>query len=404
MSDDVTIRLRRGFGPPSPSGRSLSAAAALGGAVGALVTLVFCLALALTAWFLADAGAHGDTTDALRAGADVWLIGHGSRFVLNGMPLGIVPLALTMLLVLGAFRSGRWAAGRADDISDDRDLGLGAASFAGAYVVIVALVCVAASQASAEPGLGRSILGALLIGGVSGSLGLAAGTGRLEAWLELLPAWTREVFVAALTGALLLLAAGAVLVTASLLASFNEAANVLSGLDLSTGDAITLVFVMAFFAPNAALFGSAYLLGPGFAVGSIASGVSTSVSPAAPVVLGAVPAIPIFAALPDEGPTPGWLIAICVVPVICAALGVVIAGRDSEPLAYDLAAIRGAAAGFGSAVVIALAIAMSGGPLGVDRLAKIGAAAGDTFLFAIASMVIGGTIGGLAASWWQKRH
>lgn len=404
MSDDVTIRLRRGFGPPSPSGRSLSVAGALGGAVGALVTLALCLGLALVAWFLADAGAHGDTTDALRTGADVWLIGHGSRFVLNGMPLGIVPLALTMLLVLAAFRSGRWAAGRAEDIDDDRDLGVGAASFTGAYLVVVALVCVAASQANAEPGLGRSILGALLIGGISGGLGLAAGTGRLEIWIARVPAWSREVVVAALTGALLLFAAGAVLVALSLLASFNEAANVLSSLDLGTGDAITLIFVTGLFAPNAALFGSAYLLGPGFAVGSIASGVSTSVSPAAPVVLGAVPAIPIFAALPDEGPTPGWLMLICVVPVFCAAAGVVLAGRDSEALPYDLAAIRGAVSGFASAVVIALAIALSGGPLGVDRLARIGASAGDTFVFAIASMVIGGTIGGLARSFWQRRH
>lgn len=404
MSDDVTIRLRRRSGPPSPAGRALSAAAALGGAVGALVSLVACMALALVAWFLADAGGHGDTTDALRAGADVWLIGHGSRFVLNGMPLGILPLSLTMLLVLTAFRSGRWAAGRAEEVDDDRTLGLGVATFAGAYVVIAVLVCVVASQASAEPGLGRSVLGSLLLSGLAGGLGLAVGTGRFGVWLDRVPGWIREVVVAALAGAAFLFAAGALLVATSLLFSFNEAANVLSGLDLGTGDAITLVVVMALFAPNAALFGSAYLLGPGFAVGSIAPGVGTSVSPAAPVVLGAVPAIPWFAALPDQGPTPGWLIGICVVPVICAGLGVAVAGRGAEPLPYDLAAIRGAAAGFGSAVVIAVAISLSGGPLGVDRLADVGAASGEIFLFALASMVIGGVLGGLLTAWRHRRH
>lgn len=403
MSDDVTIRLRRGLGPPGPAGRALSAAAALGGALGALVPLAFCMALALIAWFLADAGAHGDTTDALRAGADVWLIGHGSRFVLNGMPLGILPLTLTVALIGSAFRSGRWAAHRAEDVTDDQTLGLGVLTYVGTYVVIAALVCVAASQASAEPGLGRSILGALLVSGVAGGLGLASGTGRLEAWLARVPGWTREVAVAAASGALLLFAAGAVLVCVSLLASLNEAANVLSGLDLGTGDTITLAVVMALFAPNAALFGSAYLLGPGFAVGSVASGVSTSVSPAAPVVLGAVPAIPWFAALPDQGATPEWLIGICVVPVLCAAAGVALAGRDSGPLPYDLAAIRGAGAGLGAALLITIAIALSGGPLGVDRLAKVGAAAGDTFVFATASMVIGGVIGGLVSSWWRRR-
>lgn len=404
MSDDVTIRLRRGFGPPSSSGRSLGAAAALGGVVGAGSTLVVCLALALTAWFLADAGAYGDTTDALRAGADIWLVGHGSRFVLNGMPLGIVPLALTMALVLGAFRSGRWAAQRAEDVEDDQALGVGIAAFTGAYLVVVAVVCVAASQAGAEPGLGRSVLGGLLVGALAGGSGLAAGTGRLETWIDVLPGWLREVVLGALIGALLLVAAGAGLVAISLLGSFNEASNVLTGLDLSGGDTVTLLVAMALFAPNAALFGSAYLLGPGFAVGSVSAGVSTSVSPAAPVVLGAVPAIPLLAALPDEGPTPGWLIGICVVPVVCAALGVAIARRGSEPAPYDLAAIRGAATGFGSAILIATAISMSGGPLGVDRLAKIGAASGETFLFALASMVIGGIIGGLASSFVQRRR
>jgi len=403
MSDEVTIRLRRGFGPPSGSGRALSAAAALGGAVGALTTLVVCMALALTAWFLADAGAHGDTTDALRAGADVWLVGHGSRFVLNGMPLGIVPLALTMLLVLGAFRSGRWAAERSEPVEDDQTLGLGVATFTGAYAVIAVVVCVLASQSGAEPGLGRSILGALLVGGLAGGLGLAAGTGRADVWLDRVPTWTRELIASSLVGAALLVAAGAVLVAVSLLMSFNEAANVLTALDLSAGDAVTLVVVMALFAPNAALFGSAYLLGPGFAVGSVSAGVGTSVSPAAPVVLGAVPAIPLFAALPDEGPTPGWLIGICVVPVICAAVAVALAGRGSDALPFDLAAIRGAAGGLGAAVVSTLAIALSGGPLGVDRLARIGAPGGEVLLFASASMVIGGVIGGVLLSWSQRR-
>lgn len=404
MSDDVTIRLRRGFTPPSPSGRSLSVAAALGGVVGALTTLVLCMALALTAWFLADAGAHGDTPDALRAGADAWLVGHGSGFVLNGMPLGIVPLTLTALLALGAFRSGRWAAGRSEPIDSDQDFGLGVVAFTGAYVVVVVLVCVAASQSNAEAGLGRSILGGLLVAAIAGGFGLASGTGRFSAWLERLPGWVRDVAVASAAGAILLFAAGAVLVAVSLLMSFNEAANVLTGLDLGAGDAITLLLVMALFAPNAALLGSAYLLGPGFAVGSVASGVSTSVSPAAPVVLGAVPALPLFAALPDQGPTPGWLLGICVVPVLCAGFGVALAGRDSEPLSLDLAAIRGAAAGFGSAVLIALAIGMAGGSLGVDRLANIGAPAGETFLFALASMVIGGALGGFVQAWWQRRR
>lgn len=396
MSDDLTVPLRRGSAPPGEPRRSLNAAAALGGALAAAVTLVLCMALALTAWFLADAGAHGDTTDALRAGADGWLVGHGSRIVLSGMPVGITPLALTLFLVLGAFRGGRWAALRIEEeVHDDRTLGFATAVFTGVYVVLVILVCTVASQADAEPGLGRSILGGLLVASLAGGLGLAVGSGRFAVWLDLVPVWVRQVVVGALAGGLLLLAAGAVLVVVSLLLSFNEAANVVSALDLGTGDALTLLLVTALFAPNAALFGSAYLLGPGFAVGTVAGGVATSVSPGAPVVLGAVPAVPLLAALPDEGPTPGWLIGICVVPVLCAARGAAIAARGQGPLAYDLAAIRGAASGLLGALVVTLAVALSGGPMGVDRLADIGAPTGLVFLFAAASMVIGGVLGSL---------
>ena len=32
--------------------------------------------------------------------------------------------------------------------------------------------------------------------------------------------------------------------------------------------------------------------------------------------VGAVPAVPLLAALPDQGPTPGWLIGVCAVPVL----------------------------------------------------------------------------------------
>jgi hypothetical protein len=404
MSDDLTIPLRRRTRPLGDPGRPLVTSAARGGALAAVITLVLCMALALVAWFLADAGAHGETTDALRAGADAWLIGHGSRFVLSGMPIGMVPLTLTMLLVVGSYRSGRRAAVRAEAPDDDRALALAVACFVGAYVVLAVIVCVAASQSGAEPGLGRSVLGALVISGTAGGLGLAAGSGRLFDWFDGFPDWARDVAVGAISGALALFAAGAVLVAVSLLVSFNEAANVLSGLGLSTGDAVTLTFVTALFAPNAALLGSAYLLGPGFAVGTIANGVATSVSPGAPVVLGAVPAVPLLAALPQEGPTPGWMIAICVVPVLCAAFGVARAAREREALAYDIAALRGAGAGLAAAVLIGAAIAVCGGPMGVDRLAHIGAPVGETFLFAMASMVIGGVLGGLWANWRAARR
>ena len=399
MSDDLTVRLPLRPTSPTEPGRPLSATAALGGAIAVAITLVLCMSLALTAWFLADAGAHGQTTDALRVGADAWLTGHGSHLELAGLPLGIVPLALTMMLVLVAFRCGRWAGRNAHVVTDDRVLGGGVVTFAGAYVVIAVIVCILATTTGATPGMSRTVLGALLISLLAGGLGQGAGTGRLGYWLDRAPAWSREVARGAIAAAMLLLAAGAVLVAVSLLFSLNEASEVLSRLNLSTGDALTYTLVMALVAPNLALLGSAYLLGPGFAIGT-----GTVVSPTSAVSLGAVPAFPVLAALPNEGPTPGWVVVLMGVPALAAAIGAGIGRRDGEPQPLDLAALRGAAAGFFAGVLITLAISLAGGPAGTGRMADIGAPVAEVLVFATGTMSVGGLIGGFLNEWWTRRR
>ncbi|RNL78543.1 DUF6350 family protein [Nocardioides marmorisolisilvae] len=399
MSDDVTIRLRREPAPRTPEpGRPLSATAAMGGAMAVGITLVLCMSLALTAWFLADGGAHGNTKDALRVGSDAWLMGHGSHLTLTGLPLGLTPLALTMMLVLVAFRCGRWAGRNAHTVTDDRVLVGGVATFAGAYVVIAVIVCTLATTTGATPGMSRTVLGALLISALAGGLGQGVGTGRLDFWLDQVPAWIREVALGAVCGALLLLASGAVLVAVSLLFSFNEASEILSKLDLSTGDALTYTLVMALVAPNLALLGSSYLLGPGFAIGT-----GTTVSPTA-VSLGAVPAFPVLAALPGDGPTPGWLVVLMAVPALAAAIGAGIGRRDGESQPLDLAALRGAAAGFFAGVLITVAISFAGGPAGTGRMADIGAPTARVLVFATGTMMVGGLIGAVVHEWWSRRR
>ena len=110
MTDLLSRPTSRDSSRTDQPARSLTVSAALAGAGAAATTLLTCMGLAVIGWFLADAGAHGATTDALRVGADVWLVGHGSHLSVSGVPLGIVPLALTGFLVLVMFRLGRWAA------------------------------------------------------------------------------------------------------------------------------------------------------------------------------------------------------------------------------------------------------------------------------------------------------
>jgi hypothetical protein len=388
------------------AGRPLATTAALAGTAAALTGLVVCMSVALTGWFLADAGAHGDTTDALGVGAVAWLAGHGSHLVLSGTELGVTPLAVTMILVLTAFRGGRWAARKSPRVPvhgtaqtvDARGLAVAVATFSCAYLVVAVVTSVLASQSGASPVLGRAVLGALLVSSLAGGCGLAAGSGRLAAGIARVPAWVTEVVVGALAGVLWLAAAGALLVGVALLLSFNEAATVLSGLHLSVGDALSYTVVMALFAPNAVLFGVAYLVGPGFAFGT-----GTTVSPTA-VSLGVVPAFPVLAALPDQGPTPALLVALLAVPALAAALGIGQTLRRRPPIAHDLAAIRGAAAGFLAGLLVTVLVALAGGPLGTGRMADVGVPVGEVLVFATGLMSAGGLIGAVLPNWWRRRH
>lgn len=383
--------------PGSETGRPLNVAAALA-ALGTVATgLVGSMVVALVGWFLADGGAHGDTTDALRIGADVWLVGHGSGLSVGGVPLGIVPLAVTALLALVVHRFGRWAATTAEPTEDDRAVVLAATVLTGLYVVLAVVTCVVVGDETASPGLGRTILGSLLVAGLAGTVGLARGTGRLEAWVDRVPGWIRSIAYGAWVATLLLVVAAAVLVAVSLALHLNDASAVMSGLGLGSGDYVMYAVATLTVVPNAVLLGAAYLLGTGFAVGT-----GTVVSPSV-VSLGQVPAFPLLAALPADGPTPEWAIGLVAVPVLVAVVGAVLAQRAYRVTAYDSAALRGFGCGFAAALLTTLLVGLAGGPMGTGRMADIGAPLSEVLVSAVAAMSLGGLVAGLVTAWLQRR-
>ncbi len=386
-----------GTGSGETQGRPLSVAAAIASLAAAATMMAALMVVAVVGWFLADAGAHGQTTDALGVGADLWLVGQGSGLSVGGVPLGIVPLALTALIVAVVYRYGRWAAETSAKVEDDRTLGVAAVVFTGLYMVVAVVTCVVVGQDTASPGLGRAIAGSLLVAGVAGTLGMAAGSGRLSLWVQQVPGWVRSVAYGATATFLMLLVAAALLVAVMVLLGLNQAASVMSGLHLGAGDYVMYTLATMAVAPNAVLFGGAYLLGPGFAVGT-----GTVVSPSV-VSLGPVPAFPLLAALPGDGPTPQWAMGLLAVPVVVAMIGAGMAQRAYRVTAYDSAALRGFGCGCGAALITTLAIALAGGSMGTGRMADIGAPLGDVFVSAVAAMSLGGLAAGLATAWWQRR-
>ena len=152
--------------------------------------------------------------------------------------------------------------------------------------------------------------------------------------------------------------------------------------------------------PNAVLFSGSYLLGPGFAVGA-----GTLVSPTL-VVLGPLPMFPLLAALPDAGADAGaGRPCLSALPPLVAALA---AARCPAP-PPDPALGRGRAARLrrrrrGRACSSPCWPRSPAGRSGPGRMRDVGPLAFDVLVHAITAFGIGGLLGGLAMTWWQRRR
>ncbi|HET6651708.1 MAG TPA: DUF6350 family protein [Nocardioides sp.] len=377
-----------------PLARPLWLSAAFAGAVAAGSVLLACMAVGLAGWFAADAGGHGDTRDAIRIGADAWLVAHGSGLTLAGATISVVPLGLTALCGYVALRLGGWARATSAD-EDGAAVALAAVVLAGVYGVVAVVTAVLATLPTAQPGLVQSFAGAFLLALVGGGAGLVRGEAGVLAGR--LP----ETAVAVLRGAagiaVAVLAAGAVLVTVALVLDIGTGANVLSRLHADGPGSALYTLVVAAFAPNAALMGGAYLLGPGFAVGT-----GTVVSPSV-VALGPLPAFPLLAALPSPGPGAAWAPALIGVPVLAALLAGALTVRRHPTRDWGSGALRGLGAGVLGGVLVAVLVHLAGGAAGPGRMADVGAPFPDILTAAVVTLGGGSLLGGVLMTWRLRR-
>ena len=394
---DLLSRPAPGLGrTPEPARRPLGTAGAMAGASAAAVSLVICMAVAVIGWFLADAGAHGDTTDALRVGADGWLLGHGARLTAGTTPIGLAPLGLTLVLVAVAFRCGRWASRPAEPPTNDRALASATAVAVAVYLTVLVVVLFTLASSGTNPSLPRALLGGLAVSGLGCGAGIGVGSGRWAAWSTGLPAWLRNIAAGGVAAVLVTVAASAVLVAVALARSLNDASTLMTSLHLGAGDAVMMLGITALLAPNLVLYGAAYLLGPGFALGTGTVVSTTQVS------LGALPAFPPLAARPANGTPPGWTAALMAVPPLAAAVGSALAQRRYSSVAWDSAALRGFGAGLAGALLLTVAVGLAGGPMGTGRMALVGAPVTEVMVTAVGGMSMGGMLGALVMAAVQR--
>lgn len=398
--------------PSRPGGarheRPLALVASLGGVAAALGPLLVLAAVGVIGWFAADAGAHGTPSAGMRIGAMAWLMGHGSGVVVQGAQVGVLPLGVTAMSAWAVWRIGHRVGDAvsghgpdADRIADgERDFTVPTAVslFFVGYAVVAVVVASVAASVDAAPSAARVVWWSLLLTLVVAAPAIAVGSGRAAIWAALAPAVVRDGVGAALSVLGWFLVASALAFVAALLLGVGEAATMMSQLHLSAGDAIVYSLVNLGLAPNAVLFSGSFLLGPGFAVGG-----ATMVSPGL-VVLGPLPLLPLLAALPGAGTTAAWVASLVALPPVVAALAVAWWQRRRPTLRWDHGALRGCGGGIVAGIAFAALASVSGGAAGPGRMRFVGPFVPDVLVHAITAFGIGGLVGGLAMTWWQRRH
>jgi hypothetical protein len=375
---DVDAHLARAVaGRGRHAQRCATAAAGLGVTAGSpggrtrrALGLLAVTVLVLFAWATA-ADAGSGPVEASRAAGHAWLLAHHVVFATPGGTVGLTPLGL-MLLPAALLATAGARAVRSAGAMDLRGTMRAVAAMSATYAVLTAAVAVAATTDAVRPQPGVAVLAGLLLAATAGGAGGLRAAGLLPAMGRATPPVLRRVGLAGSGAAAALVAAGAAIAAASLAWHAGRVTELTRALDggVSGGAAVTLIG--ALLAPNAAVWGASYALGPGFAVG-----VGTSVAPSG-VTLGAVPALPVLGALPSGGG--GWAWVVLAVPMVAGAFagGLLLrAHRDTvlgDPHAGGArrllrdAVAAGAVAG-GWLTVLA---ALSGGPVGDGRLVAVG--------------------------------
>ncbi|MEU5956909.1 DUF6350 family protein [Streptomyces sp. NPDC047525] len=396
-----------------------------GGAVAAGLGLGSCAVLVMVLWISSpypDSGPGG----ALHVAASVWLLAHGAELIrtdtLSGTPapLGVTPMLLMVLPGWLAHRAAR-------DAADPEERGMAPRTawcgVVGGYLLVGAAATLYAAGGELRPSwpsaavhLPVFVAGAAAVG-VWTALGRPQGPlpGVVRAGLRALPAGARPFFVrryvravtrAGAAGTLVLVGGGALLVGISLAlhgglarASFGQVTDVWSGRFAVLLLAVALV-------PNAAVWGAAYGLGPGFALGtgSMAGPLAVSVGPM-------LPPFPLLAAVPAEGPGSPLTWAAGAVPL---GAGIAVAwftagaaapafGERDEAWSRGRTALVAGAGAVLCGVALAGLAELAGGPMGVAVLADFGPVWWQVGAAALGWTGVVGVPGALLVRAWRLR-
>ena len=341
-----------------------------------------------------------DPTGGLSVGGSIalagrlWLLAQGAEIDVGSGPVVLAPLLLTMLVAWGISRAGRGVV-RLNDLTTTRDVARSAGLLAGVHALLTLLLAFVLDAPAAGIGYLRTVVGCVLLAVVAAGWGTARESGLFDDVLDRLPGPTWPLLRGALAGMFTLLALCTAVVAIALASDARGYAALSGSLGGAGAGALGLMGLAVLLLPNAAAAVLGLAAGPGFLVGS---GTLVSVHG---VTLGAVPALPLLAALPDTQAVPLIGFVSQAIPVLAGlvaggAVGRWFTDRDGGSVVAGLTGIgAGALMGVGSAVLVFVA----GGSLGDGALAEVGAPALTTGIAVAAQSGIAAAVAATVTRW-----
>jgi hypothetical protein len=391
--------------PPPPRTRRapLPVAAAFATLWAALLSYLPVTAVIGLARTLEGAGGLGGAAHAGLAG---WLLGHGVPIGTSIGSLGLAPLLLTLLIGWRLNRAGLHVT-RAIGARRSGSVGtaIGVAFAIGlAYSLLGSLAGLAVDGRGTEVSAGHAALNFFLIGAAGALIGALRGTDGLSTIARRIPRALRHGIRTGLVAALLILAAGAVVAGLSVAIGGGQAADMISAYRTGVAGQAGITLVSLAYGANGVVWAAAYLLGPGFALGTGSAIRLTEVT------VGPLPTLPLLAGLPN-GPMGAAGAALLAIPVLAGlaagwllTLRLTRGGAEAEPatrpaedpswaLVIGSSALAGPAAG----ILLGLLCTFSSGSLGDGRMAVIGPDPWQVGLVATIVVAISASIGAVAA-------
>lgn len=405
---------------------------ALETAQAAVISALVVIAPIIAVW--ATAGFNNSAFDVLaRLAGQSWLLVHGvplelraagSDAAANGEAggLSLIPLGLTLLPFLLAWRAGRRLA-RASYTDQLWQALLGSWAVYAAFGAATGFVCRTAD-------VGINPLHAMFIPLIPYALGMVIGARReAGSWSRLIGVdavdwisrtsqhsrWAGSYLASAakagFVAAIAALALAAVLLAADLFIHWNLVVAVYEALDAGAIGGAALTIAQLGFLPNLVVFALAWTSGAGFAMGA-----GSQVGPLGTAV-GPLPSIPVLAAIPS-GPLDYAFVAL-IVPVLAGVLAGWWFLREGENHFDEWLSIKVRARWFTATVstlVLGVLVGLAAGLLafglawvargsaGIGRLTEIGPDPLWTSVWLAVEVGAGVVIGNAAGPWLEREH